>query len=57
MNDQFITIGIAVCTVITVPWLVWVSSSIFNLRTQTSLLKKEIDVLNRIQDIMENAFK
>lgn len=53
MTDTITTVLISACTLIVLPWLAWVTSSIFNLKQQTALLKAELKVLDKIQDLLE----
>lgn len=41
--------------VITIPWCVWVTGSIFAQRTQIALMKAEIKILNRIETLLAHS--
>lgn len=44
-------------SVVAVPWVVFVTASIFGLRQQVALLKQEIEVLDRIHDVLKGLVK
>jgi uncharacterized membrane protein YciS (DUF1049 family) len=40
-----------------IPWCAWVTTSIFNLRTQTTLFKAELEAVKRIEAAVEHLRK
>lgn len=52
-HEDSMNIIIAVGSLVTLPWTVWVTVSIFSQRTQIELLKKEIQLLDRIHLLLE----
>lgn len=52
-NDQLsILLGIVI-----IPWCAWVTTSIFNLRTQTALFKAELKAVERIEMAVQKLSK
>lgn len=56
MNLETVLIEIT-AGMIVLPWSVFVTANIFSLRQQVALLKAEIDVLKRIEEILSLRIK
>jgi uncharacterized membrane protein YciS (DUF1049 family) len=52
-NDQLSILLGTVIGLVIIPWCAWVTTSIFNLKTQTALFKAELQAVKRIEDAVE----
>jgi hypothetical protein len=52
-QDQIVRVILAFLGTIAIPWIVFVTINIFNLKQQIALIKQEIQLLHRIETFLQ----
>lgn len=56
-NDQLSIVLGAFIGLMIIPWCAWVTTSIFNLKTQTALFRQELEAVKRIEEAVKQLVK